>query len=1100
MVLSLMPTTVFAQTENSTAVTKEYLQNNSWVLTGGETADEMAYFYLDENIDVDSAITVKGYVTLDINGHVLNNPNDIQVIKVGNYSDKGYLTIQDSGSGLITAIWDSVYNIIDVNSGSEFILKSGTICSVDSSTAVGVSSGAKAILEGGKVDGGFYIYKGTVYAHGGNVSGEVVNINGKITRNNDEITTATSFEGHVYNGGEIEWGNFVNSVSNSFFKEGFVDGSYVGTISGGRFEGTVTNGYKRPSATSAVESKTGTITGGTFLNGITENEGLSVITNTNNIIVGVKTESEIKNAFNNGYSGVILTSNIDVTTFLYFIYNGTLSFSVDLNGYVLEYTGSIFESMFYISEINEDEATFSLLDSNPNAVHKFTPNEDGLWILDEENGTKTVYGGVITKSVDSILNAESCFGVAIYLDGGVTFIMNGGNIVGCEGGTAGAVFANNHSEFYFNKGSIVGCKSSRMAGAFYIENNVSLYMNGGVISDCEAPDGNIINFNGTIYANGGEINGKITNRGTITRSDDATDYTTFYGDIILEYLRKTGTVEDKAKLTVTFDSNGGSVVSEQKVLKGQKLTNTTASTKDNFAFDGWYNGDEKWDFDDSVMENMTLTAKWSCAGHNDEVEPFHECDYCGETFSQCSGGTATCKNKAVCTTCGEEYGDLDPDNHEGVKEWSTKNATQHEQTWNCCGVVVVSLENHEWENGVCTECEYPCQHTGGTATCVNKAVCEICGEEYGDLDPENHEGEEGWSITPNKHEQIWDCCGEIIVALENHEWENGICTECEIPCLHDYQWQNENGQYWQKCQICGLETSKSDVPNPEISGNDTICQGHDWTFTFTLPEGSTDVTYGYNFEYKGTGDLIPTCENGVYTITIPADLIDGEISFKLNIYATTADGFAFSSTKEVAIISDHEGGTATCVNKAVCEICGDEYGEFDATNHVGEKEWSTKNETQHEEKFNCCDEITVALENHEWENGTCTECGYACQHVGGEASCKSKALCENCGEEYGEINPLKHAMLKHIEGVDATYEKDGNSEYWYCEDCDKYFSDENGEFEISLADTVITKLEKPADKDDVPNTGDNHTLLWIALFIATGGFTKLIINDKKKSK
>lgn len=217
MVLSLMPTTVFAQTENSTAVTKEYLQNNSWVLTGGETADEMAYFYLDENIDVDSAITVKGYVTLDINGHVLNNPNDIQVIKVGNYSDKGYLTIQDSGSGLITAIWDSVYNIIDVNSGSEFILKSGTICSVDSSTAVGVSSGAKAILEGGKVDGGFYIYKGTVYAHGGNVSGEVVNINGKITRNNDEITTATSFEGHVYNGGEIEWGNFVNSVSNSFF-------------------------------------------------------------------------------------------------------------------------------------------------------------------------------------------------------------------------------------------------------------------------------------------------------------------------------------------------------------------------------------------------------------------------------------------------------------------------------------------------------------------------------------------------------------------------------------------------------------------------------------------------------------------------------------------------------------------------------------------------------------------------------------------------------------------------------------------------------------------------------------------------------------------
>lgn len=835
--------------------------------------------------------------------------------------------------------------------------------------------------------------------------------------------------------------------------------------------------------------------------------------------------------------------------------------TLDLNGNVLKYdgstNGSVIEVYTVSVSIHEDAGIltynyptyFIIRDSAPSTEHKFTVGSDGLWTLDETSGTKCISGGVITGGTGRELNGSSNKGGGIFIVGNgaaqVTVEMTGGSIVGCTANSGGGVVMLQYSSFTMSgNAQICGCTATEFEvvdNIYYHGYGGGIYNNVGTltlkdnarIAECVSSDASscAIDSAGTIYADGGEIHGtvfsgnynheksKITTNGTTTAdvtkfydtvtnknsvieggifygtvtnkvfysSDDPENLETLYGTITggTFYADITSDDSNFTKYIVTFQRNDGTedAYATLYVVSGNKVTRLADPTREGYNFVNWYtdkNCTSVFDFNKAVTATTTLYAKWECAGH--------------------TGGTATCKNKAVCTTCGDEYGDLDPDNHEGVKEWSTKNATQHEQTWNCCGVVVVSLENHEWENGVCTECEYPCQHTGGTATCVNKAVCEICGEEYGDLDPENHEGEEGWSITPNKHEQIWDCCGEIIVALENHEWENGICTECEIPCLHDYQWQNENGQYWQKCQICGLETSKSDVPNPEISGNDTICQGHDWTFTFTLPEGSTDVTYGYNFEYKGTGDLIPTCENGVYTITIPADLIDGEISFKLNIYATTADGFAFSSTKEVAIISDHEGGTATCVNKAVCEICGDEYGEFDATNHVGEKEWSTKNETQHEEKFNCCDEITVALENHEWENGTCTECGYACQHVGGEASCKSKALCENCGEEYGEINPLKHAMLKHIEGVDATYEKDGNSEYWYCEDCDKYFSDENGEFEISLADTVITKLEKPADKDDVPNTGDNHTLLWIALFIATGGFTKLIINDKKKSK
>ena len=52
--------------------------------------------------------------------------------------------------------------------------------------------------------------------------------------------------------------------------------------------------------------------------------------------------------------------------------------------------------------------------------------------------------------------------------------------------------------------------------------------------------------------------------------------------------------------------------------------------------------------------------------------------------------------------------------------------------------MTVEEENHEWKDGKCTECDYTCQHTGGEATCTAKAECAVCGEAYGELNPQNH--------------------------------------------------------------------------------------------------------------------------------------------------------------------------------------------------------------------------------------------------------------------------------------------------------------------------------------------------------------------------
>ena len=78
-------------------------------------------------------------------------------------------------------------------------------------------------------------------------------------------------------------------------------------------------------------------------------------------------------------------------------------------------------------------------------------------------------------------------------------------------------------------------------------------------------------------------------------------------------------------------------------------------------------------------------------------------------------------------------------------------------------------------------------------------------------------------------------------------------------------------------------------------------------------------------------------------------------------------------------------------------------------------------------------------------------------HTGGEATCTSKAVCEYCDEEYGELDSTNH-NLENTPAKDATVTETGNKEYWHCKDCGKYFADEKGTDEIALDDTVISKL------------------------------------------
>lgn len=124
--------------------------------------------------------------------------------------------------------------------------------------------------------------------------------------------------------------------------------------------------------------------------------------------------------------------------------------------------------------------------------------------------------------------------------------------------------------------------------------------------------------------------------------------------------------------------------------------------------------------------------------------------------------------------------------------------------------------------------------------------------------------------------------------------------------------------------------------------------------------------------------------------------------------------------------ASHTGGEATCVNKAVCAVCGIEYGEVNADNHKNTE---------------IRDAVTATEEQEGYTGDTwCIDC--------------------NTKISEGEVIPKldhSHNMIK-IEAKEATHEEDGNIEYYTCSKCGKVYKDEDGKYEIKIEETIIKAL------------------------------------------
>ena len=116
-------------------------------------------------------------------------------------------------------------------------------------------------------------------------------------------------------------------------------------------------------------------------------------------------------------------------------------------------------------------------------------------------------------------------------------------------------------------------------------------------------------------------------------------------------------------------------------------------------------------------------------------------------------------------------------------------------------------------------------------------------------------------------------------------------------------------------------------------------------------------------------------------------------------------------------------------------------------------------------------------------------------HTGGKATCTERAVCEVCGKAFGEPDPKNHTDLEHIPAKAATKTTTGNIEYWYCEDCGKYFADAAATKEIKQADTVTAKLSGAAKS---PQTGGNSGVVTVLLLIG-GAFICVVSRRKKRT-
>lgn len=162
------------------------------------------------------------------------------------------------------------------------------------------------------------------------------------------------------------------------------------------------------------------------------------------------TSNDLSDALNSDAAVIRLTGDIEITAYM----TVQRAVTIDLNGHLLKTTSGVSNLIQVI-----ENGGLTLIDSNPNAVHKFDKS-NALWKLAGETTAEEniieVKGGAITGGTGTGEAGNTCGG-GIYVRKGGTLLMRGGNIVGCTAREGGGIYVEDGGRFEMSAGTITGC-------------------------------------------------------------------------------------------------------------------------------------------------------------------------------------------------------------------------------------------------------------------------------------------------------------------------------------------------------------------------------------------------------------------------------------------------------------------------------------------------------------------------------------------------------------------------------------------------------------------------------------------------------------------
>ena len=414
-------------------------------------------------------------------------------------------------------------------------------------------------------------------------------------------------------------------------------------------------------------------------------------------------------------------------------------------------------------------ANFTLCDCQPNGsvgkiTHKTGATGSGVDLQRAANTpthTFIMYNGCITG------NTSTSGGGGVYVADSTTFTMYGGSIVdnkanpGRYASNGGGVYVaggdTENKYFTMYGGSITGNHTAGDGGGIYsTSNNISIY--GGSVTD------NSVTKNGKA---GGIY---VSSSDTLTVGGNVNIFGNWQGDS-----KESGS---KSNVYLNGNTSGSSatIVIENK-LTGAPIGVTTANapTAGNPVTIVTGNSIEETYKDSFQADNAAYGVSYNST---DKVLQLHKH----------SGGTATCMAPAVCTTCGQPYGNTNPNNHD-LEHHEAKAATCTEVGWNAyntckregCSYTTYkeiaalnhALVHHEAQAPTCTAVGWEAYDTCSRCSYTTKVEKQKTPHTYG----------ETWVKGQDGHWKVCEVC-KGRSEVKPHDWKDATtsapktCTVC----------------------------------------------------------------------------------------------------------------------------------------------------------------------------------------------------------------------------------------------------------------------------------------------------------------------------------